>query len=47
MMRSNDRAERHDLKSRLWLFLSPFFFPPIEENKKEWQNHDFKSSLSA
>ena len=22
-----DRAERHDLKSQLWLFFSPFLFP--------------------
>ena len=26
-----DRAERHDLKSRLWLFFSPFLFPPKKE----------------
>ena len=26
--KNSDRAERHDLKSRLWLFFSPFLFPP-------------------
>ena len=30
-----DRAERHDLKSRLWLFFSPFLFPPKKGGKEK------------
>jgi hypothetical protein len=30
-----DRAERHDLKSRLRLFFSPFLFPPKKEGKRK------------
>ena len=30
-----DRAERHDLKSRLWLLFSPFLFPPKRRGKKK------------
>ena len=33
-----DRAERHDLKSRLWIFFSPFFFPPKKRKKKRRMN---------
>ena len=35
---TEDRAERYDLKSRLWLFFSPFLFPPKKqgERKGEW-----------
>ena len=43
------RAERHDLKSRLWLFFSPFFFPPKKRGKKKRRlnskNCDFKLCL--
>ena len=43
--------ERHDLKSRLWLFFSPFFFPPKKRGKKKRRinskNCDFKSCLSG
>ena len=45
-----DRAERNDLKSRLWLFFPPFLFPPKKGKKKRRinsKNRDFKSSLSA
>ena len=30
-----DRAERHDLKSRLLLFFSPFHFPPKKEGRRK------------
>ena len=30
-----DRAERYDLKSRLWLFFSPFLFPPKKEGRRK------------
>ena len=30
-----DRAERHELKSQLWLFFSPFLFPPKKRRKKK------------
>ena len=30
-----DRAERHDLKSLLWLFFSLFLFPPKKEGRKK------------
>ena len=33
--KDRDRAERHDLKSRLWLFFSPFLFPPKKRGKKK------------
>ena len=46
-----DRAERHDLKSLLWLFYSPFLFPTKKRGKKKRRinskNRDFKSCLSA
>ena len=33
-----ERAERCDLKSRFWLFFSPFLFPPKKEGRRkgEW-----------
>ena len=46
----NDQAERHDLKSLLWLFFSHFLFPPKKGKKKRRmnsKNSDFKSCLSA
>ena len=46
-----NRAERNGLKSRLWLFFSPFFIPPKKRGKKKRRmnikNRDFKSYLSA
>ena len=46
-----DRAESHDLKSRLWLFFSPFLFPPKQRGKKKGRMNckyrEFKSCLSA
>ena len=33
-----DRAERHDLKSRLWLFFSPFIFPPKKKREEDKEN---------
>ena len=30
-----DRVERYDLKSQLWLFFSPFLFPPKVRGKKD------------
>ena len=48
---SFDRAERNDLKSRLWLFFPPFLVPPKNRGKKKRRmnskNRDFKSCLSA
>ena len=36
-LNQKDRAERHELKSRLWLFFFPFLFPPLKkEGKGEW-----------
>ena len=32
-----DRAERHDLKSGLWLFFTPFLFLPEKRGKKKWE----------
>ena len=46
-----DRAERHDLKPRLWLFFSPILFLPKKRGKKKMRmnskNCDFKSCLSV
>ena len=44
-----NQSERHDLKTRLWLFFSPFLFPPKERGKKKrrMKNRDQKSCLSA
>ena len=33
--KSNDRTERHDLKSLLWLSFFPFLFPPKKRGKKK------------
>jgi hypothetical protein len=30
-----DRAERHDLKSLLWLFFSSFLFPSKKEGRRK------------
>ena len=30
-----DRAERYDLKSRLWIYFSPFLFPPKKRGKRK------------
>ena len=30
-----DDPERHDLKLRLWLFFSPFLFPPKKEGRRK------------
>ena len=30
-----DQAERHDLKSPLWLFFSPFIFPLKKEGRRK------------
>ena len=45
--RLDDRAERHD--QRLWLFFSPFLFPPKKEKRRRMnnKNRDQKSCLSA
>ena len=32
---AHDRAERHNLKSRLWLFFSPFLFHPKKQREEE------------
>ena len=32
---SIDRTERHDLKSRLWLFFYPFLFPLKKEGRRK------------
>ena len=46
-----DDPEKHELKSRHWLFFSPFFFPPKKRGKKKRRmnskNRDFKSCLSG
>ena len=46
-----DRAERHDLKSQLWLLFSPFLFLPNKRRKKKGRinskKRDFKSCLST
>ena len=34
-IKERDRAERHDFKSRLWLFFSPFLFPPKEKGRRK------------
>ena len=45
-----DDPERNDLKSRLWLFFSPFLFHPKKRGEKKRRmnskNRDFKSCLS-
>ena len=45
----NYDSERHDLKSQLWLFFSPFLFPLKKRGKKKRrmnnQSCDFKSYL--
>ena len=45
-----DRAERHDLKSRLCLFFSPPLFPPKKRREKKRKinrkNSDFKLCVS-
>ena len=50
-VRFNDRAEGHDLKSQIWLFFSPFLFPPKKRVKKKRRmnskNRDFNSCLPA
>ena len=33
-----DLAERHDLKSRLWLCFTPFLLPPKKKEEKEKEN---------
>ena len=30
-----DQTERHEFCSRLWLFISPFLFPPKKEGRKK------------
>ena len=43
-----NRAERHDLKSRLWLFFSSFLFPLNKRGKKKRRinrKNDFKLSF--
>ena len=34
-IKKNYDPERHDLKSRLWLFFSPFLFPPKKEGRRK------------
>ena len=41
-----DRAERYDLKSRLWLFLSPFLFPPKNRGMKKGKMNSKNRILS-
>ena len=46
-----DRAERHEFWPRLWLFFSPFLFPPKKRGEKKSRmnskKRDQKSCLSA
>ena len=42
-----DRAEGHDFWERLWLFFSPFLFPPKIRGRKNSKNRDQMSCLSG
>jgi hypothetical protein len=34
----SDQSERHEIYPRLWLFFSPFLFPPKKKREEEKEN---------